>query len=287
MDRLTTADGRTLAYRRAGSGPTLVCHGGGTGFSASYLGDLGGLTAQLELVLLDPRGTGGSDRPADSRAYGVDDYVSDLEELRGHLALDRMQLLGHSHGGMVAIAYAARYPERVDRLILASTFARFSTAQEQAMAEGVEKRAAEPWFEDARAALEAEESGNFETDEELSELAMREFPFYFARYGELERTYVESLRSEQANADPLRLFNTEILPSLDLRPELSRIAAPTLVITGEDDFITGPPSAVEIAAGIDGAELVVLADTGHFIFVEAPQAFGEALVSFLGVATPT
>jgi proline-specific peptidase len=286
MDRLTTADRRVLAYRRTGSGQGLVCHGGGPGFSASYLGDLAGLTAHLELVLLDPRGTGGSDRPADPRAYGITDYVADLEELRAHLAIERMRLLGHSHGGMVAMAYAARYPEHIDRLILVSTFARFSPEQEAAMAESVEKRAGEPWYADARAALEAEEAGDFDTDEELSELALREFPFYFAHYGDLERAYVDSLGSEKANADPLRLFNTEIIPALDLRPELSRIAAPTLVITGERDFITGPPSAVEIAGGIPGAELVVLPDTGHFIFVEAPEAFRAAVLSFLPVAAP-
>ena len=61
MERLTTADGRTLAYHRSGSGPTLVCHPGGPGFSSIYLGDLAGLGDELELVLLDPRGTGGSD----------------------------------------------------------------------------------------------------------------------------------------------------------------------------------------------------------------------------------
>jgi pimeloyl-ACP methyl ester carboxylesterase len=121
MDGLTTADGRRLAYRRAGSGPMLVCHPGGPGFSSLYLGKLSGLGEHLELVLIDPRGTGGSDPPYDRRAFAIDDYVSDLEELRAHLGLERMLLFGHSHGGMVAMAYAARHPERVERLILAST----------------------------------------------------------------------------------------------------------------------------------------------------------------------
>ncbi len=283
MDGLTTRDGRRLAYRRAGEGPVLVCHGGGPGFSSLYLADFAGLGEELELVLLDPRGTGGSTKPTDSRAYGIDDYVSDLEELREHLGLERLQLLGHSHGGIVAIAYAARYPERVERLILASTLARFSPEQEAAMAEAVEKHADEPWYEDARAALEAESAGDFEDDEELAELALREFPFYFARYGDAERSYVETLRSETPNADALRLFNREQVPVFDLRPELARIAAPTLVVTGEEDFITGPLSAAELGEGIAGAETVLLPGTGHFIFVEAPGAFREAVLAFLGV----
>jgi pimeloyl-ACP methyl ester carboxylesterase len=286
MGRLTTADGRALAYRRVGSGRPLVCHPGGPGFSAFYFGELAGLGEQLGLILLDPRGTGGSTAPTDPRAYQLDDYVSDLEELRIGLELDRMQLLGHSHGGIVAVAYAARHPQRVDRLILASTLARFSPEQRAAMDAGIEKRSDEPWYDDARAALAAEEAGEFSTDEELAELAMREFPLYFARFGDRERAYLESLRSDVPNPDPLRLFNLEIVETFDLRPELAQITASTLVITGEDDFITGPVCAEELAEGIAGAELVVLPETGHFIFYEAPIAFRDAVLSFLGAATP-
>ena len=101
MDSFTIADGRTLAYRVAGSGPTLVCHPGGPGFSSRYFGDLGGLVDRFTLVQFNPRGSEGSDRPADRRAYATEDYVTDLEELRAHLGLERMLLLGHSHGGVV------------------------------------------------------------------------------------------------------------------------------------------------------------------------------------------
>ena len=284
MDGLTTADGRRLAYRRAGSGRPLLCHGGGPGFSALYLGNLGGLDEQLELVQLDPRGTGESDRPADSRAYTIGDYADDVEELRKHLGLDRISLFGHSHGGVVAIDYAARYPDRVERLVLASTLARFAPEQERAMEAGMAARSGEPWYADAVAALEAEQAGNFSSDEELAELVFRELPLYFAHYGDAERAYVDTLRTETPNADTLRFFNQEIFPAFDLRPELGRIEAPTLVITGEEDFITGPVCADEIAGGIAGAEKVVLPGIGHFIFVEAPEQFREPVLSFLGVA---
>ena len=90
MGRLTTQDGRTLAYERTGSGPTLVCHPGGPGFSSRYLANMGGLDGDLELVLVDPRGTGGSDPALDPSGYAIDDYASDLEELREHLGLERL-----------------------------------------------------------------------------------------------------------------------------------------------------------------------------------------------------
>jgi proline iminopeptidase len=276
-----TSDGRALAYRPAGSGPVLVCHGGGPGFSSLYLGDFAGLGDSFELVLLDPRGTGGSDRPADSRAYANEHYAADVEELRRHLGLERIDLLGHSHGGVVAMEYAASYPDRVRKLVLASTLARFHHEQEEAMVRGMEAKAGEPWYADARAALEAEQAGEFETDEELGTLVLRELPFYFARFGDRERAYLDELAQEIPNAETLRFFNTEIFPTFDLRAKLPSIRAETLVITGGEDFITGPINAQELADGIPGAREVVIPGAGHFVFVEARERFAAEVRAFL------
>jgi pimeloyl-ACP methyl ester carboxylesterase len=258
-----------------------VCHPGGPGFSSLYFGDLAGLGGALTLVLLDPRGTGGSARPADPRAYETADYVADLEELRRHLGLDRLWLLGHSHGGVVAQAYAAAHPDRVDKLVLASTLARFAAEQHAAMERGLEAKAGEPWYEGARAALEAEQAGEWESDEELAGLCRRELPLYFARYGEAEAAYLDGLASEVPCGDALRLFNDEAFTTFDLRGDLAAVAASTLVVTGEEDFITGPLCAEEIARGIAGAELVVLPGVGHFVFVEARDAFRDVVLRFL------
>ena len=121
----TTSDGRTLSYTRTGSGPLLVCHAGGPGFSGATLGDLGGLGDRFDLVVLDPRGTGGSTVAADG-SYRQEDYVADLEELRLHLGLEQFDLLGHSQGGFVAMAYAGTHPQRVGRLVLVATAAHFA-----------------------------------------------------------------------------------------------------------------------------------------------------------------
>jgi proline iminopeptidase len=280
MESFETADGRALAYRRRGSGPLLVCHPGGPGFSSRYFGDLAGLGSTFTLVLLNPRGSEGSDRPADTRAYAIEDYVSDLDELRAHLGLERMLLLGHSHGGVVAAAYAAAHPERVEKVVLASTLARFAAEQEAVMVAAMEAKAGEPWYDDARAALEDEQEGRFETDEELAALALREFPFYFAHYGAEERAYLETLRGEVPVADALLLFNNEIFTTFDLRPELPRISSPSLVIAGEDDFITGPACAADFAA-IPNQRTVLIPNCGHFIFVEARDRFRDEVTAFL------
>jgi pimeloyl-ACP methyl ester carboxylesterase len=173
VENFRTRDGRTLAYRRTGSGPTLVCHPGGPGFSSRYFGDFAGLRERFTLAMLNPRGTEGSDRPADPRAYATGDYVADLDELRAHLGLERMLLLGHSHGGVVAQAYAAQHPDHVERVVLASTLARFQAEQEAAMKAGLESKAGEPWYEDAMEALRAEQAGEWVSDEELGAIALR------------------------------------------------------------------------------------------------------------------
>jgi proline-specific peptidase len=279
--KFTTTDGRQLTYRRLGKGPMLVCHPGGPGFSSTYFSDLAGLWERFTLVMLNPRGTGGSDRPRDHRGYQIDDYVRDVDEVRVHLGLERMLLLGHSHGGVVAQAYAAEHPGRVGKLVLASTLARFGSSQEAAMRAGMDKRSGQPWYADAVAALEAEQDGTFENDQELGELVFREMPLYFARYGPVEAGYLDTLRTETVNADTLQIFNKEIFNTFDLRDRLPRISAPTLVITGDDDFICGPLCAGELTAAIPGAREVIVGDSGHYVFVEQARAFHDAVGDFL------
>jgi proline-specific peptidase len=276
--KFTTSDGRKLAYERIGTGPVLIVHPGGPGFSTTYLGDLAGLGDRHTLVILSPRGTGASDRPADPGDYRLDDYVSDLEELRQHLGLELMLLLGYSHGGVVAQAYASAHPGRVSRLVLAVTLARFGTEQEAATKAGREKRSGQAWYADAIAA--SEEELDSATDDRVRDHAIRGMPFYFARYGPAEDAYVDTFRSDPINGDAQRVFGSE-LPTLDLRTHLASITAPTLVITGEEDFICGPVCAHEITAAIPGAREVIVADAGHMVVFEQRQAFHDEVAAFL------
>jgi pimeloyl-ACP methyl ester carboxylesterase len=271
VETLTAADGRTLAYRSVGSGPPLVCHPGGPGFSSAELDDLGGLSATRTLVLLDPRATGGSDPAA---GYELEGYVDDVDVLRGHLGLAQLDLLGFSHGGIVAMAYAAAHPERVRRLVLASTLAAVSPDVEEEMARIKATKSDEPWFADAEAALEEEERGDYD---DVGELWKRMAPLYFSRWDERHRPWLER-SAAGASPEPLRAFNET---SFDLRPDLGRITAPTLVITGRDDFICGPAAAAELAAGVARAEVVLLDGSGHMTFVERPDAFRDAVERFL------
>jgi proline-specific peptidase len=278
---VTTPDGRTLFFDRRGDGEPLVCHPGGPGFSGAYLGDLGGLDSSRSIVALDPRGTGHSDPPGSADAYALDDYVADLERLQVHLGVERVDLLGHSHGSLVALLYAARYPDRIGRLVLVAVGSRFSEAQIAVMQNAMQRRSNEPWFEDASAALEDEEEGNFRDDEELGRLIAREFPFYFAHYGENERAFVQLALQQPVHAAALRYFNAHEFLTFDLRPALASVTAPTLVLAGQHDFILGPQACREVAVGITNARFVVLEDVGHMPWVESPQKFATTVSAFL------
>lgn len=278
IESFQTAAGRRLTYRREGNGPLLVCHPGGPGFSSRYFANLANLGDAFTLILLNPRGTADSDRPDDARAYTTSDYVADFEELRAHLGAEQLDLLGHSHGGVVAMAYAVEHPERVRRLIAANSLVRIRPEE---METAMELRSKEPWYADARAALEQEDAGDYATEEELAALARRFFPFYFAHFDETARVYLdEHVAPERPNPDALKLFNDGIETS-DMRADLAGIAAPTLVITGDADFITGPECAKDIGDGIAGARVVIIEDCGHFTFIERPDRFRAEVSRFL------
>ncbi len=271
MPSFRTSDGRTLAFNFIGSGPQLLCHPGGPGFAGAELADLGGLSASRTLVVIDPRGTGGSD-PA--TGYSLDGYAADIDELRVHLGLDRVDLLGFSFGAVVAIHYAATYSSRMHRLVLAGGLAAF-TEEGQAFANQViASMADQPWHADAVAALAQEENGEID---DMAGLWEREAPLYFAHWEERFRPAI-SAGAAGASAEPL-LESNRI--GFDVRAELGGVTAPTLIVCGRDDFICGPPAAEEMARGISGSRTVMLDHTGHMMFIEQPDAFRTAVATFL------
>jgi proline iminopeptidase len=277
IEIFTTPDGLTLSYERRGSGPLLVCHPGGPGGSAAEFRDFANLDATFELLLFSPRGSHGSD-PADD--YSLRSYVADVEALRGHLGLDQLNVLGFSHGGCVAMAYAAAHAANVRRLLLVDTLAVWGDEAEAAMERAIERRSGEPWFAEAAKAIEEEQAGEFASAAELIANLQRQIPLYFHRWEGNEEAGRE-LAADFAEAKPLHHFNTVEFPTLDLREGLRKVESPTLVVVGEDDFICGPVCAEAIVRALPSARLVAIPDSGHFVYVEQPEAFRAALTDFL------
>jgi proline iminopeptidase len=268
-----------IAWREVGSGPPLLMHPGGPGCSAAHFGELPELAAERTLVLLDPRGAGESERPADPSDYDLEAYAADIEAVREQLGLDKVDLLGHSHGGFVAMVWGGTYPDRVGRLILANTTPRFTDAiRQRRMAVGMEHNE-QPYFQDALAALMDQQAGNYSTEEELFALYERAGRIMGPLDADIT-PIADAFRRSGLNADAMKHFNSQIAGSMDLRPMLRRIDAPTLVLACEDDAFD--ESTDEMASELPHATVARIPGD-HFAYLdpEAGAAWSAAVLEFL------
>jgi pimeloyl-ACP methyl ester carboxylesterase len=274
-------DGTVLAYRSTGEGRPLVCLPGGPGRVPDYFGDLGGLgqRAGRELIFLELRGTGASAVPADTGTYRCDRMVEDVEALRAHLGFDQMDLLSHSAGGDLALMYAARYPERISRLILLTPglgSVGLEVTEDEFLA-SMERRSAEPWFADAKAAVLASFAGD-----ESEETARRYRPFLYGRWDEAARAHDASRAGQRAPAVVAGYYAEGALDPTETRSRLAKVTAPVLVLAAELDLNPTPERAAEAAALFSAGKLVVQPGAGHFVWLDDPAWFAAALADFLG-----
>ncbi|WP_436761820.1 alpha/beta fold hydrolase [Streptosporangium sp. V21-05] len=262
-----------LVCHERGEGPALVCLPGGPGRSSRYLGDLGGLTARRRLFLLDNRGTGESAAPLDPDTYAMGRMVADVEALRARLGLERMDLLGHSAAGGLALLYAARHPERIGHLVLVTPSVRpagIEITDEQWCAQ-IERRADESWYESRLPDLKAWDEG----DESRRPGAQ---PFFYSPWNETAEAHAAQFAERSAEA--AERFHTDMPAAEKTRAGLAKVTAPVLVIAGERDPGPLPAHAAELAGIFPRGTSVVLPGA-HYPWVTAPEAFAEAVGGFL------
>jgi pimeloyl-ACP methyl ester carboxylesterase len=278
MEFFTSYDGTKLVHHVSGDGPPVVCLPGGPMQASAYLGDLGGLSAHRQLIMLDLRGTGRSAVPKDASSYRCDRLVDDVEALREHLGLDQMDLLAHSAGTNLATLYATRHPERVSKLALItpSVMAVGITITEDVRRETARLREDEPWFSAAYAALEAIMAGEG-TGDDFQAIA----PFWYGRWDETAQAH-KAAEDEQRNSEAAATFGSEgAFDPAATRAALTRFTAPVLLLAGEAD-LNSPPSAVtELARLFPDTELVVQARAGHFPWLDDADQFVATTKAFL------
>jgi proline iminopeptidase len=282
MPRFTTKDGTRLYYDLRGTGTPLICVPGGPGRSAGYLEGLGGVDERRMLVLLDQRGTGQSAMPSDATTLAFPQLAEDIEELRLHLGLDEIDLFGHSPGAVVAQVYAARYPERVRRLVLANPSTRLQgLALDTAAVRAT--RYTEPWYADAAQAMAALDAVT--SLDEAAPLVDRVAPFYYGRWSAEAQAHAAGFHPQTSRGAQVGFAAGPLLRDFDrvgVLASLLALPAPTLVIAGALDGGSGVPGADAVAHSIAQATLLVLDGCGHYPWIDDPAAFSRAVLAFLG-----
>ena len=276
MPVFASYDGTQIGYRVLGDGPPLVCLPGGPGRSAEYLGDLGGVSASRQLILLDPRGVGLSADPADPATLRADLLVRDVETLRAHLGLDRIDLLAHSAGAVLATLYAAAHPQRLSRLILVTpglAAVGVGPTEEQVHA-ALARRAAEPWYPAALAAMDKIIAGD---------LSMETFeasrPFFYARWDNASRAHATAGVAPRHTAARKGFFAGAPLDPPSARAALRALTAPVLLYAGDLDPIATPTVVREAAPLLNHATVVTQPHVAHFPWIDDPAAFAATISS--------
>ncbi|MDX6373537.1 MAG: proline iminopeptidase [Nocardioidaceae bacterium] len=273
----TADDGTRLAVHVHGSGAPLLCLPGGPMLDSGYFRDLGGLAGHRAFARLDLRGTGASGIPANPASYRCDRQVADVEAVRRHLGLDRIDLLAHSAGANLAYRYIERHPECVGRLLLVTPSTRGIGIDipDQARSEIARARSGEPWYAEAAAALARVQAGS---EDEADEVGVS--PFMYGRWDDDVRAYDAWMNARRVEAAMAYGAEGAFDPEAT-RTALARLSVPVLVLAGGSDVGNPPKVMAEVAALFPHAELVVQEGAGHFPWVDDPERFVELVEPFV------
>lgn len=242
------SDGVEIAYQVEGEGPPIVLvHGFAAGIAMNWkvTGWFRALTAAgRQVVALDCRGHGESEKPHDPEAYGGERMPADVIRLMDHLALERADLMGYSMGGMISSYLLVHHPARFSSVVLAGI---------GGGAIGGRSFGAERIAE----ALAASESGP------VGDAVGRAFRAFAEQGGNDLLALAAIMRSRRALATPA---------------ELARVEKPVLVVVGEKDDLVGDPRP--LADAIPGARLVLIPGKDHLTAVP-DRRYKQAVLEFL------
>jgi 3-oxoadipate enol-lactonase len=263
-------NGCKLWYELKGSGDYLL-QIGGAGFSHENFGFVTDAMAEHFTVIdTDLRGYGFSDRPV--QKYTMEVWADDCAVLLDGIGVERTHVHGTSMGGMVAIKFAAKYPEKVDGLVIDC-----ASAKSDFMC----RARFEIWKDIAKAYGMGSRSLALELATQATSRAFLDTPqgpeIIPVIQGVLERNTSVEIFCAACDA----------MSEMDLEPDLPKIKAPTLVMDGDQDILTpldqGPQGIGNraIAEAVPNAELYVIEGVGHTNLMEAPVLSTEVVVGFL------
>jgi proline iminopeptidase len=266
--------GFDLYYRTAGSGRPVLILSGGPGDDCDYMAPVALEVAKFgQAILLEQRGTGRSIPPAlDSTTISLATYLGDMEALRAHMNVERWTLIGHSAGGLLAMYYAAAYPDRVDKLILLDSAPIASEFLRPFQANIVDRLS--PQERDRLTVLEKSSAPDSRAEmAQINAMAL----FFDRQIG----AQVATTMGNAWHAEVGRLLGNEIsAPGYDLRTRVKEFERPVLVLNGRQDPID-PLMAYETSVAFKNSTLRFIDRAGHMPWFEQPKQFADAIDDFL------
>jgi proline iminopeptidase len=293
IDEAFVDAGGVLIYTVSmGRGAPLVILHGGPGASHDYfLPYLLPLARHNRLVFVDERGSGKSEKLEDVEQYTVEAMVEDLEAVRKALGFGKINLLGHSFGGVLAQAYALKYQDNLSHLVLCSTFASTKGLNE------VFRRMKADMAPELRARIDKMEAEGLFGHGKDYEKNRYTNEYMIAAWGEGYFPYLYQSHPDP-NLDPVQMGNTAWdlyremwgshgefvvdgnLASVEYADRLGSINVPTLITVGDHDECD-PSLARDMHQRIRGSSLVILPKSGHLTFVDQPATFNRVVDEFL------
>jgi proline iminopeptidase len=275
-----SVDGGAIWYRVTGVDggiPVILLHGG-PGFSSYYLKSLEALGADRIVVRYDQLGGGKSDRLEDTTKFTIAHFVAELDSLRSHLGLEKVDLYGHSWGTILAVEYYRAHPDRVNAMVLASPA--LDIPAWEANARELLKTLPDS-MQEAVAVREA--SGEFDAPDYQAAL-MAFYGMYVWRQpveADLDSTFAtvnETIYGFMQGPSEFTITGT--LKEYDATPFLPEVGVPVLYTVGEFDE-ANPEIVRRFVEVTPGARMVVIPGAAHITSWDNPQANLEAVRAFL------
>ena len=260
--------------------PFIFSHGG-PGLSQNYLLPyFDALAANYQLIFYDQRGSGKSAFPKDTTSINIATFVEDIEAIRKYFGKDKITLVGHSWGSLLALHYGQKYPDNLTQLILISPAPTTSAYYEKMLSNMQQKRKEEDTKELVRLMMSKE----FEKrDPETFAKAMK----IGDKSNLYDQTKVDSLY-ELHNYNKKTAGNFWLVSNImeknffnyDITSEINNISCPSIIIIGDMDNVPFASNQL-LSETLKNTKLEVIKETGHYPFFEDPKAFSNALYNFL------
>ena len=264
-------DGVKVHYNEAGEGhPVILLHGSGAGATgwSNFRGNIPALAQRFRVLAVDLPGWGKSD-PVANRAFKHPEQVIELMDALG---LEKAALVGNSMGGVVSIATAARYPDRVSHLVTMGAAAMTGIPTLFGAGDGP--------TEGIKVLVGAYANPSFETMKKLCEI--------MAFDPALASDELVELRVEAAKAHPDHLANGlhafmhgGPVPYQASAEEIASITAPALLVHGRDDRVVHYEHTLRLVAAIPSSRAVLLNRCGHWAQIEHAAEFNRMVVDFV------